>query len=206
MTGYGQTPTPPEPWDGVVSIEVWSFDDRIIHRDQSAEERLLREAQYVLSGMIYGWEFVYTPADPNRNVQRYFELTPLGTIPWGDPRLTVRSVHDEYSRLYGLIDYRPSQIDRRRRGAWSGSDVDTAAGVGTAPLQDGFLGKQEAIHGAIRNAVREYLRRRRLNRPREAIGSLILQEAPRIRTVDGMYEARVSVFLRIERVRDYVTF
>jgi hypothetical protein len=208
-TGSGvsaQTPVPPERWGDHLTLEVWSIADRIIHGDEPVEDRLLREARYTISGMIYGFEFVYTPEYPARKVDRYFTLEPTGQIPWGDTRLHLRDLRDERTTLYGLIDYELSENDRIRLRSWRNSDVERAAGHGAAPLLDGLDGKIAAIEDAVHHALREHLRDRYFNRPREVTGTVVLREPPRIRTRSGMYEAQVLLYIHIRDVREYLAF
>ena len=201
-----QTPTPPAPFEGIVTLEIWSIVDRIIHGETPAEERLLREAQYTLSGMIYGWDFVYTPEYPARGVQRWFEVEAIQGIRWGDPRLQLRAVTQESNTIYGQIDFELSDDDQRRLRAWSAMDSVRSVGLGSAPLRRGLPAKFTAIEEAIHQAIRDYLRSVTYNRPREVRGSVILQRPPEIRTDAGTYQAQVWVQLQIDEVVEYLSF
>jgi hypothetical protein len=201
-----QTPEPPAPYDGVVTIEVWSDLDRIIHGESPIEERLLREVQYTLSGMIYGWEYVYTPQFPARGVERRFELTPIAGIPWGDPRLTLRNLRDDRTVLYGQVDFALSESDRARISAWRSMSTERSAGIGSAPLLQGYPSKITAIEEAIHQAIRDYLRSITFNPPREVRGRVVLERQPRIRTVSGTWEAQVRVLLVVDERIEYVAF
>ncbi|HKK48573.1 MAG TPA: hypothetical protein VJ932_05720 [Alkalispirochaeta sp.] len=204
-----QTPAPPAPFEGEITMEVWAIEDRIIHPDAGAEERLLREAQFVLSGMIYGWDFVYTPEYAARGVERFFELEPVGAIAWGDPRLRLRDLRDSRNRdssIHGQIDFALSESDIRRLEAWRAMDTERSGGVGSAPLLEGLPGKFVAMEEAIHQAIRDYLRGTTFNRPREVVGSVVLDRPPRVRTVSGTYEAQVRVLIRIDEVVQYQVF
>ena len=41
---------------------------------------LKKTAPFLLTGMIYGWKFEYTPSDKTRNVAEYFSLEPVAEI------------------------------------------------------------------------------------------------------------------------------
>ncbi|MFW5644243.1 MAG: hypothetical protein ACOCYQ_09460 [Alkalispirochaeta sp.] len=205
-TVAAQTPAPPEPWGDRITLEIWSIADRIVHGETPVEERLLQEAQATLSAMVYGYDFIYTPEYPARGVERYFKLTPVGEIRWGDPRLRIRDLRDERTTLYALIDYELSPNDRARLEAWRSAEVETGAGGGSAALREGYTGKIEALEEAIARSIRDYLRHRYFNRPREVTGTVVLREPPRFRTVSGTYEARVLVSIRITEVIPWVTF
>lgn len=201
-----QTPAPPAPYNGEITLEIWSIEDTIIHGDRPAEERLLREAQYTLSGMIYGWNFVYTPEYADRGVARFFELEPVAGIAWGDPRLSLRAAQGGENTLYGQIDFRLSPNDLARLEGWNDLSIARSVGMGSAPLQQGLAGKLTAVEEAIHQAIRDYLRSVTFNRPREVVGSVILEQPPRVRTVSGRYEAQVRVRIRIDEIVEYRVF
>ncbi len=201
-----QTPVPPEPWGDRLTLELWASTDKIIHGELSTEERLLKEGQYTISGMIFGFDFVYIPEYAARKVERYFDLTPIESIPWGDPGLRLREVRYEETTMYGLMDYTLSETDRIRLRSWQNTDRDQTEGIGHAPLLDGYEGKIAAIEDGIHYAIRDHLRGRYLNRPREVTGTVVLRRPPRIRTVHGEYEAQVSVYIVIRDVSAYTTF
>lgn len=203
---FAQTPVPPEPWDDKISLEIWSAVDRVIHGDTPVEERFLREAQFTLSGMIYGYRFTYIPAYPARGVERLFDVELINQIPWGDPALTIRELRDERTTVYGVIDYTVSDADRARLRGWRSIDVERARGIGYAPLLQGLPGKITSVEEAIYRAIRDHLRERYQNRPREVTGTVVLRTPPRIRTVAGEYEAIVDVVLNIDEVRSYLVF
>lgn len=201
-----QVPGPAHDRAAILSIELWSIDDTIIHGDTPPEERFLEEAQYTISGMIYGWSFRYVPASRARRVEQEWELEPAARVPRGDPSLLVREVAYRENMFYGVVDYTLNQADRSRREAWSGVRTVRSGGVGTSDLMGGTDAKLAAIEEAIRDAVDRHLREVVPNRPREAWGDVMLADPPRIRPVAGTYEARVTVLLRIEAVRPYLAY
>ena len=89
---------------------------------------------------------------------------------------------------------------------WRDLGAARSAGSGSAPLLLGLAGKEQSIEEAIHRAIRDYLRNRSFNRPREATGLVVLAEPPTIRTVAGTYEARVSVLIHLVEVLEYRVF
>lgn len=202
-----QTPIPPRPYDGGITLDIWTTEDRIIHGEESTpERRLLEEARYTLSGLIYGWDFSYTPRDPQRQVSERFDLAPISQVPWGSPGLRVRDLRALEGTLYGQIDYTFSPNEIAHLSQWNSFATARSSGTGNGPLLDGAGGKIRAIENGIHQAVREYLRGRFPNRPREVTGAVALARPPRVRTVSGEYEATVTVVIDIRDVRDYLTF
>lgn len=202
-----QTPTPPRPWEGGITLELWTTEDSIFHADGSTpERRILEEARYTLSGLIYGWDFSYTPGDPQRAVTERFDLISVAEVAWGGPGLRVRDLRAVEGTLHGQIDYAFSRTEQARLAQWSSFATARSTGIGSMSIMDGTAGKVGSIERAIHRAVREYLRSRYPNRPREVTGQVALAGPPRIRMVAGDYEALATVAIEIREVRDYLNF
>lgn len=174
--------------------------------EQTAIRRMLEEARYTFSGMLYGFEFVYTPPDRAREVEEVFRLEPIAQIPWGDPRLQVRQSWVEEKRLHATLTYRVAAFQEARLQGWSSNAIPAATGQATAELYLGFPQRAVAIENAVKQAIRDYLRERYLNKPREARGQVLLREVPLMGIVEGSYRASVAVKLLIDRVEPYLAY
>lgn len=173
---------------------------------QQIVTNLLREAQFAFSGMIYGFNFVYTPSDPVRQVKEVFDLKPIAEIPWGDPRLSVLSTRSTAGLFFAQITYRPADFQVFRLQGWRSNSNAHAAGSGGASYLLGTIGRETAVNAAIKNAIREYVRAREYNRPREIRGSLALLDPPRIGVQRGEYVADVRIALDIRAILPYTVF
>ena len=75
---FSQTPSVVEN----IRIPLWAELDAypvlLQNPEISAEsypiDKIKEVAPFIISGMVYGWDFVYTPSDIARNVEEYFEL------------------------------------------------------------------------------------------------------------------------------------
>ncbi len=76
---------------------------------------VLEEARALLSGMVYGWTFSWTPGDLARKVEDRFELVPVAEIPWGSDRLAVRQTQVEEARLFAQVSYLMTPAEELRR-------------------------------------------------------------------------------------------
>lgn len=198
---------PQRPLEEMITLNVWTVEDAIIHsRETTPEERLLREAQYTLSGMIYGWDFTYTPGDPRRRIPEVFVVTPVSTVPWGSAGLRLRDLRAVENTLWAQIDYTLSEMERAHRSRWISATLPRSGGVGHGELLAGWRGKESALEDALRMAVREHLRSRHPNRPLDARGSVVLVNPPRVRTTAGRYEARLTVAVDVQEVRDFLVY
>ncbi len=171
-----------------------------------ALELLLDEARFIFSGMIYGLRFVFVPSDRARDLPETFELSAVHDIPWGDPRLDVFSTHRDGTLVHAKLRYRPAEHELVRLRGWSSTAVAIANGAGSSSIHLGPESRRLAIENAVKNAVREHLRTRHFNKPREATGLIAFEGAPRIYIDRGAYHARIAVKIRVENVRAYETF
>lgn len=173
---------------------------------ETAGRWLLEEARTLLSGMVYGWTFTWTPGDAARKVEDRFDLVPVAEIPRGSERLVVRQTEVAEARLFAQVSYQMSPSEDLRRRSWAGAAVDEASGAGEAPVLDGRAAKLLALANAIKDAVRGHLRTRILNKPREIRGEVVLWEDPRAWVASGAYHATAKVRLRVLDVIPYRIF
>lgn len=172
----------------------------------AVERRLLEEARFVFSGMLYGWRFRYVPENTARGYEETFELEPVHRIQWGDAGLRVRQTWHEDGIRLARIEYRMDDRQAaRRRSRRSGSTI-AAQGSGTASLWEGYEQRFVAIEDAMRMSIREHLRARYPTPPREAAGSILLAEVPQIGMNAGQYQAMVRVNFTLSRLRQYEVF
>ena len=154
-----------------------------LDRDE-AYRRALEKAAMFFSASVYGWSFDYEIGERARGIPEIFELTPMGEIRWGDPKLRVTHANFRDLRLYVWMDYHPDQFQARRLQTWRSGTVRTAQAVGHGPL--GMLGAEDewitvrklAMEDAARAAVRAILQGNERNRPKEARGFISLHSFP----------------------------
>ncbi len=171
-----------------------------------AVKNLLEEARIFLSSMIYGYGFIYTPSDKTRKIKEVFVLKPAALIKWGDKRLEVTDVRQENKRLYAKVLYHLLEFQYLNREAWSSSAIAVSAGMGTGNVFKGSGQRRVSFKNAIKDAVRNYLRTRIYNKPREVSGEVIVWNSPEVTVNKGMYVTTVRIKLRIKKVVPYRIF
>ena len=120
-----------------------------------ARRRILEEARGILSAMLYGFQFVYTPADARRKTSEQFLLSPVAEIRWGDRRMRVAEAELREGRLCAKVLYDLQDFQSARRRAWQSNTIPTAAGSGacslfTAPEPEGKRGSfDEALKDCL---------------------------------------------------------
>jgi hypothetical protein len=150
----------------------------------SAHRRALEEAALFFSAMIYGWFFEYDIGERARGIEEHLELTPQGTIPFGDPGLSATDAEVRNMRLYLWTDYRLNPGQMRRMRMWRGGAVRNVQAIGHGPLggaveaADWISLKKAALEDAARAAIRAMLRGQERNRPKEVRGYISLSGFP----------------------------
>jgi len=174
--------------------------------EKGAIKRVLEEARIVFSAMIYGYSFTYTPYDKQRGVSEYFHLEPLAEIQWGDPHLEVIKSEVNEKRLYITVHYVCMDFQTARIQIWQSLAVPAAYGRGTGDYFKGYKEKITALENAIKEAVRDYMRKRTFNKPREITGEVLLVDTPDTIIHSGEYVTTVKVKLNIKEVIPYKVF
>lgn len=203
--------------DSILQGELWMPFEAIVPGeigrripDEERLDALLEEMQTVFSGMIYGWSFTYRPADPDRKVAEFLDVVPLGRIVGtsGDPA-TARAmavdtrIDERAGTLAVTFRYLMPPFEAARRLAWASSDLEQAAGTGKSRTSDAQDNRLDALHQAVKEAVRNLLRPKYHNRPQEIRGEALLREVPRFAVQSGRYVCSAQFQMRILKVREY---
>ena len=175
---------------------------------EEAQRRALEEARAILSGMIYGYRFRYTPGDAVRKIDEEFLITPVAEILWGDPNMGITDAYVKDSLLFVKVTYRLEEFQAARRQAWSSNSVEASSGVGSHSVFTATSpeGKWRALQEALKNAVREALRPVYFNKPREVTGEILIWNEPHTVIQSGTYTTRADVKLRVKEIRSYSLF
>ena len=196
----------------IISLHLWQESEPVVwtqEEPRSTEEtyrELLQEASEILSGMLYGYEFYYVPYDKSKNIAEEFKLTPLAHIQWGDPNLKIAATERRGNRVYVKLNYYLESFQEARREAWSSNTFPIASGNGRGNLFAGRTAKRESLSQAIKEAIRNHLRPRVFNKPRELSGQLLIWKEPRIIIEEGSYLTLVTIKLRVSEITPYRIF
>jgi len=166
----------------------------------------LEEAARVFSGMIYGWNYQYEIGDKSRKIDETFNATALGSIPFGDPRMRSTDAEVEGSFFFLWAEYRLDEAQQRAFSVVRTGDAKNAQGVGSAPVSAGAAGRAAALEDAARQAVRSILRGGERNRPKEARGTVVLTEVPRIWVDEGRFQCSARFRVGVKEIVPYRYF
>ncbi|HTP59675.1 MAG TPA: hypothetical protein VMM82_12210 [Spirochaetia bacterium] len=193
------------PWvelEPVVRIEASQYPIPV----EKAEKSVLEQARVLLSGMVYGWTFDYTPANGARNVAESFTLTPVAQFPWGSPRLKVVETQVADEKLWARVSYVMDDAEAARRASWESATPLLSQGQGKADVMKGAEAKGLSFQDAVRDAIRLALRGTYVNAPRQIVGDVVLWDDPETTVRSGMYRTVVTVRILIREIVPYRIF
>ncbi len=200
--------------ENLLRIEIWSLletepgreiESSSTFYDNSVNE-LKTVAPFVLEGMIYGWDFSYSPSDTQRKADEYFEFTPRGVILKGDERLSFKDPRIENERFYVWLEYMRSAEMMAQKRAWDSVIFPKISGTGRGKIENGTEGIIQAYREALKNAVRSYARGIEKNKPKEIRGSVLLIKNPRLYIDSGAYTADLDFFLQVGKIIPYALY
>lgn len=168
-----------------------------------AIERTRQIAPFIMEGLLYGWNFEYTPYDKTRGVAEFWEFSRVREF---NPALNRLSFHNpavKDGKLLSRVHCDRTQAQQREYQRWTSIVYPKVKGTGTGSVEDGFKGIQEACSQAAKNAVREYWRTLIKNKPKEISGRILLTKEPRIYIKSGQYVVDLDFFLETDRIVPY---
>ena len=162
-------------------------------------QEIKKIAPFLISGMVYGWEFVYVPYDKSRGIEEYFEvteITPAGKITYSSPW-----IDDTYLRCW--CEYTRTKAEVQNYKAWASITHPVIRGRGYGSVRDGFEGIKDAAADSLKSAVREYYRGITKNKPREITGSVLIKNEPILGIDSGRYAINLDFFLECDTIKKY---
>jgi hypothetical protein len=178
----------------------------------TSRRRALEEASLNFAGMVYGWSFDYDIGEVARKIPERFDLVSLGSILFGDPRLSATDGEVRDARFYLWSEYRADLIQARRLEIWKGALYRSVQARGSGPLSgwsdaDSWAeGKRAALEDAARAAVRSLLRASERNRPKEARGDLALAEFPLYSVQAGRWAATAKFRIHVRELVPFAAY
>lgn len=169
-------------------------------------DRARQIAPFLMGGMIWGWNFEYTPYDKTRGVDEYFEYTEFHNLDRNVNPLEFVDPEIRDERLMVRVWCNRTREQQAEFDRWMSIVHPHIKGVGEAPVHEGFEGIKEAVGNSIKNAVREYWRGYLRNKPKEISGTVLLIRDPRIYIKNGRYVVDLDFFMETDRIIEYTQF
>lgn len=170
--------------------------------------RLKTTALFLLNGMVYGWNFTYTPSDKLRNVKEYFKLEEIGTISAQDAKsgLVYSKPWIEDNKLNVWVEFMRTPQMMWNYNMWRRIKHQKIKGYGKGKISAGFEGITDAANDAVKNAVRTYYRTVIKNKPKEIKGRVIICRSPLLGISSGHYTLELDFFLETDKITIYTQF
>lgn len=171
-----------------------------------AIERTKQIAPFLMEGLLYGWKFDYTPYDKKRAVEEYWEFSAARKFDSSINRLEYHNPVPKDGKLLSWVYCDRTSAQQLEYKRWTSIIHPKVKGCGSASVQDGFEGIEQACSNAAKNAVREYWRTMEKNKPKEISGTMLLICDPRILIKNGRYEVDLDFFLETDRIVPYTYY
>jgi hypothetical protein len=176
--------------------------------EKEAPQKLLKEARWLISGMVFGWKVVYVPSDTARQVAEILEVKPLGEIPWGDPGLQVTKTWSDFdnNRFYASFLYTLTSAEKDLRSRWAAVELQTAGGRGEWVGTDTVTGREKAFNQAIKASLRNALRPEVYNKPARIEADILLLHSPLFGSAGGHLFCTADFRYYLTLVRPYAAY
>lgn len=169
-------------------------------------KRLKEVGPFLLSGMVYGWKFSYTPSDKLRGVEEILEVEEIVDFSFAKGLINYTQPWIQNNRLNCWCEYSRNKDQIQNYYFWSSIQNPVTHGRGYGSIYDGFDGLQDAAKDALKDAIRNYYRNTIKNKPKEITGQVLIKDVPTIGIVSGQYVINLDFFLECGKIIEYSAF
>lgn len=211
---WAQTPSVVQHIRFPVWAEVDAYPGLEVETNQAEDDqdyayainRIKEIVPFLLEGMVYGWEFTYTPSDKTRGVEEYFEIRVIENLEKASNPIQYSSVWIEESRFNCWVDYNRTDFQIQNYYLWASIQNPVIQGRGYGSLEKGFDGIKEAAENALKAAIRDYYTKKYKNKPKEIQGKVLIRKIPTIGIDAGRYVINLDFFLECGKIKEYSQF
>ena len=166
---------------------------------------ILNRAQFVFSGMLYGYQFNYTPQDTRREVSEAYSIKLIKEISRGNKSLSVIETFQTDNQVYVRLGYRLNKSDISHREAWNSNSIPVSSGTGTGNRFLNENGRRQALESAMIVAIRNHLRAR-ISKPRLIKGEVFIWKTPMTVVSANEFHTTVTIKILIDKIVPYLVF
>ena len=163
-------------------------------------------APFIITGMVYGWNFVYVPSDKARGVEEYLEVTEIVSSNVIKGGITYVSPWISDNNLNCWVEYTRTDSQVQNYNLWSSIQNPVIGGIGYASVEKGFDGIEEAAREALKDAIRNYYRKTIKNKPKEINGAVLVRNFPTLGISSGRYVINLDFFLECGKIVEYSVY
>lgn len=169
-------------------------------------KQIRKIAPFIISGMVYGWNFVYVPYDKARGVEEYLEVTEVVSSEVIKGGITYVSPWISDNNLNCWVEYSRTDSQVQNYQLWSSIQNPVIGGIGYASVEKGFEGIEEAAREALKDAIRNYYRKIIKNKPKEINGAVLVRDFPTLGISSGRYVINLDFFLECGKIVEYSVY
>jgi hypothetical protein len=156
-----------------------------------ARQRILEEAAWVYGGMIWGFDFSYTPYDKARAIPERFEIESLGALKLELLSIAAGAYPKSADEYRAFVEYRPAPALSALMASYAQEPWKSCQGIGRADMVLGVKGRRAAYEDGLRAALRGYLQSALPNKPRLVKGRIAFERAPSLAILGGSYTVQL---------------
>ncbi len=161
---------------------------------------------FLMNGMVYGWEFDYTPGDRLRNVSEYFEIKEIHSFDKEAKKIHYEQPWFDESKVHCWANFERDDAMVQSWNQWADTKNPRILGLGGGKVSKGFEGIQDAAKNAVKDAVRTYYRKILRNKPKQITGRVLVNKIPAILINSGEYQLQLDFFLESGIIKQYQNF
>ncbi|MBQ6029096.1 MAG: hypothetical protein IJL24_06170 [Treponema sp.] len=161
---------------------------------------------FLFNGMVYGWEFDYTPSDKLRGVPEYFEVKEIRPFDEESKKIRYEKPWFDESKVHCWAVFERDDAMTASWNQWADVKNPRILGLGGGKIYKGFEGIQDAAQNALKDAVRNYYRKILRNKPKQITGRVLINKVPAILINSGEYRLQLDFFLETGIIKEYQNF
>ena len=189
--------------DAYPGLEKPDYDKGIFDH---AIRQMKKITPFLLNGMVYGWEFDYTPSDRLRGVPEYFEVREIRAFGEDAKKIHYEQPWFDESKVHCWANFERDEGMVQSWNQWADTKNPRILGLGGGKLSKGFEGIQDATQNALKDAVRTYYRKILRNKPKQITGRVLVNKIPAILINSGEYKIQLDFFLETGIIKEYQNF
>ncbi|MCK9170256.1 MAG: hypothetical protein M0P01_07555 [Treponema sp.] len=211
-TGTAQTPSVIEH----IRIPLWAETDAYPELAEAQNtsagvydypvKRLRMIAPFLITGMVNGWNFTYTPSDKLRGVTDFFDFSYIQPLGNSEKDISYTDSWIQDGKFNCWVEFTRTQQMLRNYELWASINNPVISGKGYGKIENGFDGIIDASKEALKDAVRSYFRGRIKDKPKEITGKVLIKNQPSIGIDAGRYIVQLDFFLETDRIIPYTQY
>ena len=171
-----------------------------------AIKQMKKLTPFLINGMVYGWEFDYTPSDRLRGVAEYFEVKEIRSFETESKKIHYEQPWFDESKVHCWANFERDDGMVQSWNQWADVKNPRILGLGGGRVSKGFEGIEEAAQNALKDAVRTYYRKILRNKPKQITGRVLINKIPAILIKSGEYQLQLDFFLETGIIKEYQNF